>query len=363
MSDPFPPASIVLAKLKGYPPWPSMVIPESRAPEAVLKVKPKESTLKKKKSKTPNEDEKDSLVCVRFLQDDNYMWSLSGDLTPLSKEEIDKYVNSRRNKNNAISKAYFMAQNPPDLEDYIAFGSSGKNTTLVQDPWGSSNKRTKDQPPKQKKMKIVTTPSSDKPRTITISLKTKSAVPPSFQNKYQRANSQSQDIPRAFYTEPGPQDQDWGMDSGDEFSNEQDVPIVDLSTVPTSLELQNHMAKIKPLILEAKLQLQELLLPETASSKPSKYSAKDLQVVENIVTALSQDAKIPLSLIKSMNLHKVLFDALKKPELAQFPSTRAMIGTLVKSWFDLDIQPDETWRFGFKVEVKEETPLVNGANA
>ncbi|KAK9371913.1 uncharacterized protein V1513DRAFT_406408 [Lipomyces chichibuensis] len=130
------PGAVVLAKLKGFPPWPAMVLADAFLPPHILKLKPKASTGTpgstriKRKSLSVEEEEDASLpttFAVRFFNDDNYMWASRSDLKPLSSEQAQKYVEAVSDKpskkDKSLVSAYKIAIDPPTLEEF-AHGNS-----------------------------------------------------------------------------------------------------------------------------------------------------------------------------------------------------------------------------------------------
>ncbi|KAK9239563.1 hypothetical protein V1525DRAFT_397793 [Lipomyces kononenkoae] len=129
------PGAVVLAKLKGFPPWPAMILADAFLPPHILKLKPKASTgtpgsarMKRKGTSVEEEDASlPSVFPVRFFNDDNYMWASRSDLKPLSGDQAQKYVDTVSSKPSKKDKslvvAYKIAVNPPSLEEF-AHGNS-----------------------------------------------------------------------------------------------------------------------------------------------------------------------------------------------------------------------------------------------
>ena len=69
----FEPRDLVLAKMHGFPAWPSFVMPENMVPDAIMKAK----------KKTTN-------YCVIFIPDGDFYWMNDKNLEPLSEEKLDK---------------------------------------------------------------------------------------------------------------------------------------------------------------------------------------------------------------------------------------------------------------------------------
>lgn len=119
---PFPPTSVVLAKVKGYPPWPAMVLEELILPEYITNKKPKSISGPKTKSGKPI-----AILPVRFFSDDTYIWIKTSDINPLTVDMIEAFLSKpSKRKDNLLQSAYELAKNPLDMELFVKYGSSGK---------------------------------------------------------------------------------------------------------------------------------------------------------------------------------------------------------------------------------------------
>lgn len=120
------PRAIVLAKVKGYRPWPAMVLDEDILPENIKAIKPKSVRLEKKLPKPVIN------VPVRFFSDDTYIWIKSCDLKLLNEDAIDEFLakKSKQKKHDLLIDAYKLAKDPPDMNEFNIWGSSGPQDTL-----------------------------------------------------------------------------------------------------------------------------------------------------------------------------------------------------------------------------------------
>lgn len=131
----------VLAKIKGFPDWPAVVIPEIYIPENIKNIKPQQQA--------------DNLdYCVRFFFDDQYSWLNSSNLSKLSDKMVNDYlisvnelddpdksnqsINDTDNNNKPVDKskkkkagrkkriteAYLKLKNVP-IDEFIQYGSWG----------------------------------------------------------------------------------------------------------------------------------------------------------------------------------------------------------------------------------------------
>lgn len=125
------PTSIVLAKVKGFPPWPAMVLEETLLPANIIAMKPR-SVRQTKKPKRAAKVGPIVSAPVRFFSDDTYIWIKNTDLKALSSDEISKYLDKFKNnqlkkrKDNKLLRAYELAANPPDVETFVRWGSKGQ---------------------------------------------------------------------------------------------------------------------------------------------------------------------------------------------------------------------------------------------
>ncbi|ANB13612.1 Pdp3p [Sugiyamaella lignohabitans] len=105
-SSTYGPGVMVLAKMKGYSPWPGLIVENDYVPSNVLALKPS------KKQVWP----------VRFFNDTQYMWASSGELSLLTKEAVTKYLGSAKAKKDKkpLVEAYRFAETEPTLEDIVA---------------------------------------------------------------------------------------------------------------------------------------------------------------------------------------------------------------------------------------------------
>eukprot|EP00189_Rhodosorus_marinus_P003201 CAMPEP_0113959154 /NCGR_PEP_ID=MMETSP0011_2-20120614/3978_1 /TAXON_ID=101924 /ORGANISM="Rhodosorus marinus" /LENGTH=453 /DNA_ID=CAMNT_0000970417 /DNA_START=274 /DNA_END=1635 /DNA_ORIENTATION=- /assembly_acc=CAM_ASM_000156 len=87
------PGDVVMAKMVGYPWWPSVVESEDLIPEDIQDERPEDS-----------EDE--TLLPVRFLGDKSYAWLPVSALIPFSSEHQKSMKNSFKNRRNASKKLF-----------------------------------------------------------------------------------------------------------------------------------------------------------------------------------------------------------------------------------------------------------------
>ncbi|WFD00808.1 hypothetical protein MYAM1_003560 [Malassezia yamatoensis] len=89
--------NVVLAKIRGFPAWPGIIVDDQDVPAAVRAEKPA--------NKNAN------LYTIRFFPTADYHWAAPRDLSHLSTEDIEKYLASSK-KTNDLQKAYKLARDP-----------------------------------------------------------------------------------------------------------------------------------------------------------------------------------------------------------------------------------------------------------
>ncbi|KAF8585893.1 Tudor/PWWP/MBT [Ramaria rubella] len=94
---------VVLAKIRGYPRWPGMIVDPEKVPSAVAKERPG--------------SKKTIFYCVRFFPAGDYSWAVSKDLSLLQKHEIEAYINEPSKKNGDLLAGYKIAMNPSVWEE------------------------------------------------------------------------------------------------------------------------------------------------------------------------------------------------------------------------------------------------------
>lgn len=145
-NDPYVPEFIVLAKVKGYPPWPAMVLDEDILPANIKNKKPKGPRSPKKKGTASR------TVPVRFFSDDTYIWINSNDIKPLSKDDIEAHFiesSGKRRKDNLLENAFSLARDPPEMTQFVKWGSHPPS-----DDYYFEDEEELEEQPKQKKVAL-----------------------------------------------------------------------------------------------------------------------------------------------------------------------------------------------------------------
>lgn len=96
---------IVLAKLKGYPQWPAMVVDPESVPDKVTEERPGGS----------------KHYCVRFFPAGDYAWLLARDISPLLRPDIERFIQAPKGakRSGELLKGYQVALDPTAWEATI----------------------------------------------------------------------------------------------------------------------------------------------------------------------------------------------------------------------------------------------------
>ncbi|CAH2355394.1 hypothetical protein CLIB1423_25S01288 [[Candida] railenensis] len=367
MSDStYTPKSIVLAKVKGYPPWPAMVLDESLLPEHILIKKPK--TVKQPKASSKN-TKKVEILPVRFFSDDTYIWIKDSDVKDLKEDTIKGFLEkegAKRKNDNLLKVAYELANSPPDMELFIKFGSKGEPEPEPEpEPeleLEESEAETKE-PPKKKQAKSRAKPgpkasSSKASSSKAASSKAASSKAASTKAASSKATSSKAASSKAAASKAAPKpapkpkvvdpyegyDSDWGLnenDGGEDddenyiFSNKKEQHEFE-TKFPSSQAITEHHRKVTEQIQKIRDNLSKLLLIEESVNEQSIL--KELGKLKSM--------KLPSSLIKATQLNKLLIVVLRRPSDAfPFKSIRNEISGLLKKWLDLEILPNDSEDF------------------
>ncbi|SCU79477.1 LAFA_0B03378g1_1 [Lachancea sp. 'fantastica'] len=139
----YQPTDVVLAKVKGFPAWPAMIVPEELIPGNVLKERLGKPTV----DEIEDENNPDNYVvyndhlkfrknfkphtsyCIKFFCDDSYIWLKPVDFKPLSAEQCTNWLQNSKKQTKKLIPAYEMAAKGPqgiDVWEFIEYGSQGK---------------------------------------------------------------------------------------------------------------------------------------------------------------------------------------------------------------------------------------------
>ncbi|GJE92844.1 hypothetical protein PsYK624_090020 [Phanerochaete sordida] len=96
---------VVLAKVRGYPPWPGIIVDPDSVPKGVAKERPNA------KSKKGN------WYCVRFFPAGDHAWVVPKDISKLQPHEIQAYIDEPYKKSGDLLQGYKIALDPKKWEE------------------------------------------------------------------------------------------------------------------------------------------------------------------------------------------------------------------------------------------------------
>lgn len=328
--NPYPPKSIVLAKVKGYPPWPAMILEESMLPENILQKKPK--TVKqpaKRKLAKPI-----TILPVRFFSDDTYIWIKSNELKTLNHDMINQFLgNDKRRKDNLLQTAYELANDPPDMELFITWGSKGEQPYApeemeIEDVHEVEEELEEDEEDEEEDYEE---PSQKKQKKNTKPAKSTKKQPAKKGGKVSAKPKANQNDPR----EEG-YDSDWGLDEVQHYNYEEGNYIFDKEKdqikfeedFPSAASLSEALAKYHSQFDKLDMLLTDQLLLD---------SINETEILQNLkkLDALS----LPKSVYIKSKVLKTLILTLRRPsERFPHPKIRKEVKRIVREWADLDIE-------------------------
>lgn len=341
INDPFKPTTIVLAKVKGYPAWPAMVLKESILPENIKRKKPKKSIKKKPTRFLP----------VRFFSDDTYIWMNELDIKLLTDDMIQEYFNvasKKRRRDNLLENAYQLAIDPPDMDLFVRYGSRAEPPeeqeldqllAPIIEPESESEK-----PPATKK-KRGRKPKQDSLANLRLL-------------KKQENLKQIEERKRLEARLLAEYDDDWGIEGVDGYDKlagnyifEDDKQQKKLVNV-NSEELINKLTKYQADFQNIYTKLMNLLIDRQEEKIDEPSVLKQLDLLENL---LKQNDFPKTILIKSKMLRLLILTS-RKP-IEQFPSLTIKNKTnkILKNSLDLSVKMNTMDDLKEKEETEEET--------
>ncbi|KAK7050101.1 PWWP domain-containing protein [Favolaschia claudopus] len=93
---------VVLAKVRGYPQWPAMVVDPEAVPQGISRERPKNT--------------KTAVYCVRYFPQGDYSWLGAKELERLTEKEINAFVNDQSKKEGDLKEGYKTALDPTAWE-------------------------------------------------------------------------------------------------------------------------------------------------------------------------------------------------------------------------------------------------------
>ncbi|CAX40638.1 component of the ISW1B complex, putative [Candida dubliniensis CD36] len=329
----YPPTSIVLAKVKGYPAWPAMVLDESLLPEHISNKKPKSktnhpttTTIGTTPISSPSKKKPSIIVPVRFFSDDTYIWININDLKPLTKQMIQDYFSTsskKRRIDNLLQTAYELANDPPEMELFIEYGSKGAPPPMEEEEEEKEEKTTSKSPVKKKVKKVVKEKAKAK-------AKAKAKPKPKAKSKQLPiVKPKTKDIKESIIEN----DPDWGLEEFNQYNKQLGNYIFDSeqeqiknftklqsslsSSSSSSLSSINsiHNNKIIDKFKSIENDLINYLLLSLNTDSSNSLSMKN-EIIIKLLNDLSINIipKLPKNIIIKSKLLRVLILSIRKPK-------------------------------------------------
>lgn len=367
--DEYSPTTVVLAKVKGYPPWPAMVLEESLLPENIIKMKPKSNRPKPAISASPKKRKSlppARILPIRFFSDDTYIWINSHDLKLLSKADIEKHRSgSKKRKDNLLEKAYDLADDPPDMELFVLYGSraappeepevieatedseSVDVDEEVENEEPASKKRKTTAPKKKPALKSSTAAKSK--ATTKISAKAPAKATAKSKPVAKKVNPKQAKIDeRKLLLEKKKEeerklaaeyDDDWGLEDLNTFDaktgnyifdTEKEQTVYFTKTLPSAAVVQANFTKVQNKFDKISEQLVDNLLSDEVEEN------KVSPLLDQLFQLLKQS--LPKTLILKSRLLRVLILTARKP-LEQFPNEdiKARITDMLDDFLEIEV--------------------------
>lgn len=375
---------LVLAKIKGFPDWPAVVVPVDAIPGKL-------QTAKFTKC-MDNYLKSSDQVCVKFFYDDQYSWTKVSNVKPLSMDAVEAHLvaasDARGGRVKRITEAYRKAKEV-DVDEFLEFGSFGKpieeveedleDLEEVSDVVEPVKKRGRPGRPKKevqpvagkkkvgrpKKEKIIesTSEEPDEPEDEILEF-VDNEDDEDFEGLEDAEDEDDEDVDEEVVDDDDSNtnsdvdsDADSDSDSNSESSNKKrklDIGIVSpfISTQPTnfavefkdipdSTALSNEVTEMTNWCANLRSELQTALFDQT-----TKQATID-EIIEPLV-----NADLSKSIIKSTKLAQVVYVLLSTPE-RQSSMTKKL-----RSWwdnnFDYAVTTDIHWSPKFTAEMHQE---------
>ncbi|PWN22390.1 hypothetical protein BCV69DRAFT_142638 [Microstroma glucosiphilum] len=128
---------VVLAKIKGFPAWPGVLVGEDQVPEVVLSEKPKNTFI------------------IRFFPKADYHFPKASDLTLLTRAECKAYAEDTHRKDGELKAAYKIGADPDDwiseTDAVVREAEKARKEALLEEEENEDQLAEDDEEPKPKK--------------------------------------------------------------------------------------------------------------------------------------------------------------------------------------------------------------------
>lgn len=298
----FVPGTSLIARVKGYPAWPAVVVDEQDLPERVRKAKPSKKVV----------------IPVLFYSDNSFLWISPQDGELLSKEQAEK--TSKAKVKRSLRDAYVIAANPPEYGKLVA-QALGLNSTVE----GSEEEVSKakhlegenGQGSQEPELTPESAPRSRRARSAADRAREELLSRPKSSNRKRLKSDVSEPPLEAPKTKKGrkaeasdPEEDSEYVDFGPE---ETDGNTTGMETDWGSAEdLANSQQARLDLCSSIRQSIQESLL-----ASPSKLDKKRTTEVEAALRQLEEAPEIEISVVRRSKLARVVHNALSLSSLPQ----------------------------------------------
>lgn len=175
------PKQLVLAKIKGFPDWPAIIVPLDKIPDKL-------KTPKFSKFLIDYLQNNNDHVCVKFYYDDQYSWTTKSNIKNLNLQIVDDYLFSvgelsidnndnnnielnsskRGGRKKRITEAYLKVKEIP-IDEFLEWGSWGK--PIIPDIEIDDNNEINNETDNKKKRKLTNSNKSNKKKIKTSTSK------------------------------------------------------------------------------------------------------------------------------------------------------------------------------------------------
>lgn len=334
-SDEYSPKSIVLAKVKGYPPWPAMILEESLLPENIRSKKPKsvKQPAKRKLSKPV------VILPVRFFSDDTYIWIKSNEIKPLTSEVINQFLgNDKKRKDKLLQFAYELANDPPDMELFIKWGSKGEPAEIPYVAEEEMEEEPEDEIEDDMDLEEEEEEEDyEEPATKKQKKSNKSAKATSAKSSKSKLAKTKAKAPPKEKTDPREEgyDSDWGLDEVKHYNYDEGNYIFDNEKeqikfeeeFPAASTVMDELAKHHGQFDKLDMALTRQLLEEPIEEQ---------DILQNIRKI--KDLRLPKTVVAKSKVLKTFILTLRKP-VEHFPHTKIKneVRKIVLKWVDLTV--------------------------
>ncbi|KAI4280870.1 MAG: hypothetical protein L6R38_004090 [Xanthoria sp. 2 TBL-2021] len=158
------PGQYYLARMKGHPPWPSVICDEEMLPMSLLDTRPvttklPDGTYKKAEYADGGKRVHDRTFPIMFLHTNEFAWMPNTDLTPLETASIDP--TDTKGKSKPLAAAYEKASEENDLQHYKDMLADHQKAVKEEQEAQAERDAKKSAKAKRKSVDASTTPADD----------------------------------------------------------------------------------------------------------------------------------------------------------------------------------------------------------